>query len=102
MAVEIYAGCWGDGRYGHQYTRERCAYAIRCVMASVPSATWADHAVKVAPLLRALDADMSDDANEETEACDWLNDIAGRNGHWWGWQDGDFGLWPEDDRETLP
>lgn len=31
------------------------------------------------------------------EAIDWLNQHEGLPGHWWQWNDGDFGLYAEED-----
>lgn len=31
------------------------------------------------------------------EAIEWLNHNEGLTGHWWGWNEGDFGLYPIED-----
>lgn len=85
----VMTGCFGDGTFGHQHTRIRCAEAL--VATGAPN-----------DLVAPLYSDMSDDGSEEDDACDFLNGHAPVEGHFWGWQDGDFGLWPHDDRETLP
>ena len=77
------AGCHGDGALGHQHTRNQCA-SVLLVHGGPPE------------LVAALKGDMSDDAWEELEACDWLNERA-PEGYLWGWQDGDFGLWPTEE-----
>lgn len=80
------AGCYGDGAFGHQHTRERCADIIM----SGPMF----EAVRF--LVEQLRGEMSDDAWEEDFACEHLNTFCLVDGHFWGWQDGDFGLWSED------
>lgn len=34
------------------------------------------------------------------EAIEWLNQNEGLSGHWWEWNDGDFGLYPVEDDES--
>lgn len=101
------AGCYGDGAFGHQHTRERAADVLayyvdenfRSRSLPVPDCTGAQGPDDVCMALRG---DMSDDGWEELAAEEWLNEHAPFEGHWWGWQDGDFGLWSDDsDRETL-
>lgn len=96
--VEI--GCYGDGRLGHQHTRECCAEVLEYYFEafhareeSLPG-PW-DVGFGPTQLIAALNGEMSDDAQEEYDACDWLNDHAAVDGHLWSWDDGDFGLWPD-------
>jgi len=77
-------GCYGDGTFGHQHTRERCAEIVTSGAGPLK-------------ICRALQGPMSDDAQEEYDACDWLNETCAVYGAVWSWQDGDFGLWPIDD-----
>lgn len=93
-------GCYGDGAFGHQHTRERCAELLLQVAGAfvargeaVPQRHWGELYSLVDDLRRA----MSDDASEEFAACDWLTEHAPVEGAWWGWQEGDFGLWPVDE-----
>lgn len=97
-------GCYGDGGFGHQHTRECCANVIEhyakenftsrgkraphCPSGRMPDA-----------LTACLHGEMSDDAWEEDAACDWLNEHAPFEGCYWGWRDGDFGLWRDDEEE---
>lgn len=100
-------GCYGDGAFGHQHTREACAAVLQTYAQDnftsrgrkVPpiytnSRTGAVYTVK--DCLRELRGEMSDDAEEEHLACEWLNEHAPFTGAEWGWVDGDFGLWPEE------
>lgn len=80
------AGCWGDGSFGHQHTRERCANVLQALGCSETE------------LLDSLRGPMPDDAWDEEEAEAWLNDFVSRpDGLWFGWLDGDFGLWELED-----
>ena len=95
------AGRYGDGTFGHQHTRERCAETLAYYTnenfvsrgLAVPMAGYANTAQVVKWLL----GEMSDDGSEEDLACDWLNKHAPFTGACWGWCDGDFGLWLDDD-----
>jgi hypothetical protein len=97
------AGTYGDGSFGHQYTRDRCADTLSHYIAENFTARRAPvppqgslHPEMLVALLRG---EMSDDASEEDEACEWLNTHAPWTGASWGWQDGDFGLWIDDSEE---
>jgi S-formylglutathione hydrolase FrmB len=81
---DLAPGVWGDGTFGHQHTRVVCAEVLR--MFGGPKDVEAE-----------LFGDMSDDAQEENDACDWLTDHVAPAGYWFGWDDGDFGLWPDND-----
>jgi hypothetical protein len=97
-------GCYGDGTFGHQHTRERCAevlehyaeanFTSRGIAAPLAIYGYADKPT-VERLAADLRGEMSDDASEEDTACEWLNTHAPFDGAYWGWNDGDFGLWPE-------
>jgi hypothetical protein len=101
-------GCYGDGAFGHQHTRESCAGVLLDALdAARASLRIADHEPTALHwryqtfracdgLIAELRGEMSDDASEEYDAEDLLNEIAPVDGHFWGWQDGDFGLWPEE------
>ena len=90
-------GTYGDGTYGHQHTRERCAEIVQDIARTIAHpgerSTGDD-------LVDALVEEMSDDASEEQDACDWLNEHAAVNNATWGWQDGDFGLWANEGDEA--
>lgn len=87
--MEYEIGCYGDGALGHQHTRERCAEIVESYESPNPYT----HARQLA-ICSALRRPMSDDAWEEQEACLLLEQNVSVEGAWWGWQDGDFGLWP--------
>jgi len=98
-------GCYGDGTYGHQHTRDRCAdvlayYAHANFKARGYGIPLLDYQLDWSSLLEALWAPMSDDAWEEHKAGDWLNEHAPFTDAWWGWQDGDFGLWLEEEEDA--
>ncbi len=82
-------GCYGDGTFGHQHTRERCAAQLEALARQMERTI-----IAMRDCARALQRPMSDDAGEETEACELLAAIAPRPDAAWGWNDGDFGLWP--------
>lgn len=86
-------GCYGDGANGHEHTRKRCAAALTAFAERAPRED-ANAALALAAELRG---DMSDDASEEYDACDWLNEYVAHPSASWGWQDGDFGLWPSEE-----
>lgn len=90
MGNEKTVGCYGDGAFGHQHTRNVCAAILKFY------AEAQDAPARVWQIAVALRDEMSDDAQEEYDACDWLNDHAAVEGAFWGWQDGDFGLWTEE------
>lgn len=84
-------GCYGDGELGHQHTRDRCADLLKSIITENTK-----HVGEALELIAALRADVSDDGWEEYVACDMLNDLTeGRRPDdcYWGWDDGDFGLW---------
>ena len=83
MKYEI--GCYGDGTNGHQHTRHACANILH---------TFASASGR---LIDDLRKEMTDDADEEIAACSWLNNHSPHNGASWGWQDGDFGLWTNEE-----
>ena len=89
-------GCYGDGSLGHQHTRERCAEMILDVASGLDG----DYYYEGIALVSQLRGPMSDDASEEDEACGWLTDHCSQANAWWGWQDGDFGLWAIEDSEA--
>ena len=97
MSTKLQLGCHGDGSLGHQHTRIRCAMLIEAVAWSLRHPGNAQCGREIAAELRG---EMSDDASEEDDACSWLEENAPQDGASWGWQDGDFGLWPlESDNE---
>lgn len=81
-------GCYGDGALGHQHTREVCAKLIEQVSLDCSDR----HMIE-----NALRGEMSDDAWEEDAALVILEANAGVEGASWGWRDGDFGLWPNEE-----
>lgn len=86
-------GCYGDGSFGHKHTRERCAELVFARANAV-----ADKYIRRRGwvLAYSLREPMSDDAQEEYDACEWLNEHVPLDGASWGWDNGDFGLWPDD------
>jgi hypothetical protein len=89
-------GCYGDGAFGHQHTRERCADILRSEVSRAGTLNLNRR------LLSALTGEMSDDAWEERDAVEILNALAWVDGHSWGWRDGDFGLWPCEECDFSP
>lgn len=97
-------GCYGEGALGHQHTRERCADTLahyldenfRSRGLPTPEAP-----ISADDTIMALRDEMSDDAWEENHACDWLNEHAPFEKAFWGWHEGDFGLWPDADGDVL-
>lgn len=85
-------GCYGDGTLGHRHTRSACAEMLDTVMTQR-----CEGSAETFEILQALQHPMSDDAQEETGACDYLNEHAPHDLAAWGWQDGDFGLWTTDE-----
>lgn len=60
----------------------------------------------VRDLLARYDAESHQDdypneyvIEESDAAIQWLNEHLGRDGYWWEWNDGDFGLYPLDEEE---
>ena len=97
MTTKYEIRCYGDGALGHQHTRESCARILRD---AAYSCGWYDRrnlTSSIGEMNKALLGEMSDDASEEDEACDWLNTHATVDGASWGWRDGDFGLWPNEE-----
>jgi len=82
-------GCYGDGAFGHQHTRERCAEMLESL--SIDCSEQRD-------LEASLRSEMPDDAEDEYLACVILEANYPCDNAWWGWQDGDFGLWPNDEQ----
>lgn len=91
--IKFDPGVYADGSHGHNHTRTGCARILERAIEANGSVEHLDACMHTILALRTQG--MSDDASEEAEACDWLNDHSPVEGHWWGWQDGDFGLWPE-------
>lgn len=94
-------GIYGDSTYGHRTTRVACAavlatYADRLFIERGIAVPASDDGTAVTDVVAALRGSMTDDANEEYLACWWLNEYAGRPEATWGWNDGDFGLWSDD------
>jgi hypothetical protein len=85
---DVEPGCYGDGALGHQHTRERCADLLESMgyRGTLPA---------------ELRGEMSDDASEEFEACEWLEENAPHPTASWGWHDGDFGLWESEEDFDL-
>lgn len=84
------AGRYGNGAYGHQHTREMCASQMAFVWAVVDTPRPTD-------VIDALCSVASDDLREERAACVWLNLYVPLKNHTWGWRDGDFGLWSNEE-----
>jgi hypothetical protein len=96
-------GCYGDGTFGHQHTRQRCAEQVEFTRCTDPA--WrravANGRMRADDLIDSLLGPMPDDAGDELDACDWLNTWAPLDGHHWDWLDGDLGLWPDDSAGDL-
>ena len=92
-------GCYGDGSFGHQHCRERLAkvYDRKCMGRFREDLTnpWE------AEVSAALRGSMPDDAWDEDAALDALNEAETRDYLFWGFQDGDFGLWVDWDGFTA-
>lgn len=78
-------GCYGDGALGHQHCRENLADMLEGIIDAHPD------------VVSSLRNDMPDDAWDEDEALNLLNAALPSDDTWWGFQDGDFGLWPIED-----
>lgn len=76
-------GCWGDGSFGHQNTRNCCGNTLKAL------------GNQNEELVASLYGPMPDDAWDEHEAETWLNELVSSRPPeaYFGWQDGDFGLW---------
>lgn len=98
MATQLEPGCYGDGTFGHQHTRERCADLLESAIHLYSTATGEARALQ-RDVVNALRGDMSDDAGEEYDACELLDTLMPHESAYWGWSDGDFGLWSCDDSE---
>jgi len=93
--MTLQPGCYIDSHHGHY-----------CVPMVIELA--AEHGFIVDPFVRFA-LDHYNDCYHETdypgealievsdEAIDWLNQHEGLPGHWWMWNDGDFGLYAEED-----
>ena len=92
-------GCWGDGACGHQHTRNCCAAAIYYFVGENFTGRGQPAPEGTQAIIDELKGDMSDDASEESDAEAWLNDHAPFDGCFWGWQDGNFGLWITEDED---
>ncbi len=85
-------GCYGDSTLGHQHTREKCAALIESL--------WDGESKEADEFITALRGPMGDDDGDEWDACEWLQDATKDEipaGYSWGWHDGDFGLWTEEE-----
>lgn len=92
MSMKPEIGCYADGSLGHQHTRNRCSEFLTECSANNPEVDATTY-YRALQMQRELRAEMSDDASEEDDACDFLDRFMGREDAAWGWQDGDFGLW---------
>ncbi len=88
-------GCYGDGALGHKHTRKACANVLEHYAKGKSEADLRSNMVTVEVVVKMLRGTMSDDAWEEYQACEWLNDHAPIDGAYWGWENGDFGLWAD-------
>lgn len=90
-------GCYIDSHLGHYAHAECVKLAIAFGMPIDPFADWA---------IQKYD-DCSHESEYPNEAihelCDeaeaFLNERQAVDGHYWGWNDGDFGLYPIEDDE---
>lgn len=89
------AGCWYDSHRGYErIAREVISDAIRLGMVTEfdPEPTGEE-----GDILRVLSSDLFD---TEEQATDYISNLAPK-GFWIGWQDGDFGMWPIDEDESV-
>jgi hypothetical protein len=93
MAPYPELGCYADGTHGHQHTRIQCAMRLEAYAWGQEKAGNTERARRMREVGRALRAEMSDDSSEESAACLFLDEVAHHPTAYWGWQDGDFGLW---------
>jgi hypothetical protein len=85
-------GCYIDSHHGH--------YAIpRVIQLAESLGRQLDE--HIASLLKRYDAHSHEPEypmevliDESDAAIDWLNEHRALDGHSWGWNDGDFGLYP--------
>jgi hypothetical protein len=97
-------GCYGNATYGSQYVRERLADTLEHFASAnyasrgqdVPWIGSGENAYSTASICRDLRNPDTLTDGEEYDAVDWLNEHAPFDGASWGFQDGDFGLWPDD------
>jgi hypothetical protein len=98
-------GCWVDGHWG-QYGPDRLAEIA-------DGLGWLPQSLEDDPRGLRVIADALSDAGYDhnywerhIEAADgietWLNDHTATDGYSWGWYDGEFYLWPNDEWEQLP
>jgi hypothetical protein len=95
MTTTYEPGCYLDSHHGHYNIPEVVRFAQR---AGRPVD------VVMAALLDSYD-DHSHEPNfngeaiieESDRAIDWLNEHQAVDGHTWGWNDGDFGLYPDEE-----
>lgn len=100
------AGTYGGGHLGHQNTRSSCARTIEFYLSAI--IRHEDRLHRLTPAMAAtgeslvlkLQGEMSDDASEEYDACAWLNEHVPHPEASWGWRDGDFGLWPNEEEDS--
>jgi hypothetical protein len=99
MTTTLNVGCYGDGTHGHDYTRVKCAMTLEAYAWDQEQIGNTERARYMRETARALRGPMSDAACEESEACLFLDDVAAHPSAYWGWNEGDFGLWPIDDTD---
>lgn len=94
------AGCFFDSHRGH--------YIIPAII-EFAREQGRDLDDRTTDLVAQYDRDWSDDTypydhviEESDAAIGWLNDNRRPDGFWWGWNDGDFGLYPlENDDDDV-
>jgi len=112
-------GCWVDGHWG-QYGPDHLA--DRATEVRWEPETWADDPRQIRDIIDTIETwgyprdgtDMRSEAvgiiaalwELHIESADgiqtWLNDHTYTDGYSWGWYDGEFYLWPNDEWEQLP
>jgi hypothetical protein len=90
-------GCYGHSSLGHQRTREACAKVLEDAVYSKRVTRF--EAFVAGNFYQSLKGPMPDDAWDEHNACDWLEDYYSHPDATWGWRDGDFGLWPDENED---
>ena len=95
MTADYEPGCYIDSHQGHYAIpgvvrfAERAGRPVDSEMASL-LARYDEHS-------HEAEFDMEAIIEESDRAIEWLNDNHAVDGHGWGWNDGDFGLYPDEE-----
>jgi hypothetical protein len=81
-------GCYVDGGIRNVHEGNLAAIAVAESFGFVPD--WCD--------VSETDADYEDQVEHVlSTAEEWLNEHVAKDGEWWGWDQGDWGLWSSND-----